>query len=243
VKVVLDTNVIVSGLIQPLGNPAKVLTLALAGAVQVCHEKRILAEYTEVLARPRFKFDAQRVWEVACRSSVQFAVCRERGRSSNRPSSALSVGSNGAKCDVPKPGGTPHLCGSRGRPRSSQRSGQDWIQLHYHCPEDASEWESQQNWSGDFNPFSPQPLYAQSERGFNRNANSRIAIRKMQFRQNFRALANQVCNQRVRKRTVHVADTFKIQNDFIVRLHKGIYPGKTKSSRLFAVRQENPKLG
>jgi putative PIN family toxin of toxin-antitoxin system len=64
VKVVLDTNVIVSGLIQPLGNPAKVLALALAGAVQICHEKRILAEYTEVLARPRFKFDAQRVREV-----------------------------------------------------------------------------------------------------------------------------------------------------------------------------------
>jgi putative PIN family toxin of toxin-antitoxin system len=56
VKIVLDTDVIVSGLIQPLGNPAKVLTLALAGAVQICHEKRILAEYAEVLARPRFKF-------------------------------------------------------------------------------------------------------------------------------------------------------------------------------------------
>jgi len=64
VKIVLDTNVIVSGLIQPLGNPAKVLTLALAGAVQVCHEKRTLAEYAEVLARPRFKFDEKRVREV-----------------------------------------------------------------------------------------------------------------------------------------------------------------------------------
>jgi putative PIN family toxin of toxin-antitoxin system len=61
---VLDTNVIVSGLIQPLGNPAKVLTLALAGVVQVCHEKRVLAEYEEVLARPHFKFDEKRVREV-----------------------------------------------------------------------------------------------------------------------------------------------------------------------------------
>src|ERR1700722_9073671 len=38
--------------------------LALAGAVQVCHDGRILAEYAEVLARPRFKFDPRRVREV-----------------------------------------------------------------------------------------------------------------------------------------------------------------------------------
>jgi uncharacterized protein len=37
-KVVLDTNVVVSGLLQPEGNPARVLGLALAGAVEVCHD-------------------------------------------------------------------------------------------------------------------------------------------------------------------------------------------------------------
>jgi putative PIN family toxin of toxin-antitoxin system len=63
-KIVLDTNVVVSGLLQSQGNPAQVLTLALAGAVQVCHDRRILDEYTEVLARPRFKFDPKRVREV-----------------------------------------------------------------------------------------------------------------------------------------------------------------------------------
>jgi putative PIN family toxin of toxin-antitoxin system len=63
-KIVLDTNVVVSGLLQSQGNPAQVLTLALAGAVQVCHDERILAECTEVLARPRFKFDPKRVREV-----------------------------------------------------------------------------------------------------------------------------------------------------------------------------------
>ena len=36
-KVVLDTNIVVSGLLQPKGNPAQVLSLALAGAVQVCY--------------------------------------------------------------------------------------------------------------------------------------------------------------------------------------------------------------
>ena len=61
---VLDTNIVVSGLLQPKGNPAQVLSLALAGAVQVCYDQRVLAEYAEVLARPRFKFDPARVREV-----------------------------------------------------------------------------------------------------------------------------------------------------------------------------------
>ena len=63
-KIVLDTNIVVSGLLQSQGNPAQVLTLVLSGAVQICHDQRILAEYAEVLARPRFKFDPGRVREV-----------------------------------------------------------------------------------------------------------------------------------------------------------------------------------
>ena len=63
-RIVLDTNVLVSGLLQPLGNPAQILSLALAGAIQVCHDERILAEYAEVLARPRFKLDAALVRDV-----------------------------------------------------------------------------------------------------------------------------------------------------------------------------------
>jgi putative PIN family toxin of toxin-antitoxin system len=64
VKIVLDTNVLVSGLLKSRGNPALVLELALRGAVQVCHDERILAEYTEVLARPRFRFDPRRARDV-----------------------------------------------------------------------------------------------------------------------------------------------------------------------------------
>jgi putative PIN family toxin of toxin-antitoxin system len=63
-KIVLDTNVVVSGLLNSQGNPAQVLALVLAGAVQICHDRQILAEYAEVLARPRFKFDAKQVREV-----------------------------------------------------------------------------------------------------------------------------------------------------------------------------------
>ena len=67
-KIVLDTNILVSGLLSSQGNPAQVLTLALAGAVQACYGERIVAEYAEVLARPRFKFDPKRVREVLNKS-------------------------------------------------------------------------------------------------------------------------------------------------------------------------------
>ena len=55
----LDTDVVVSGLLKSQGNPPQIRTAALAGAVQDCHDKLVLAEYAEVLARPRFKFEAQ----------------------------------------------------------------------------------------------------------------------------------------------------------------------------------------
>ncbi len=63
-RIVLDTNVVVSGLLQSQGSPARVLELALAGAIQVCHDHHILGEYAEVLARPRFHFNQDRVREV-----------------------------------------------------------------------------------------------------------------------------------------------------------------------------------
>ena len=52
-KIVLDTNVLVSGLLHSQGNSGQIVTLALADAVQTCHNKLILAEYADVLARPR----------------------------------------------------------------------------------------------------------------------------------------------------------------------------------------------
>jgi putative PIN family toxin of toxin-antitoxin system len=60
-KIVLDTNIVVSGLLHSEGNPGQVLALALSGAIQVCHDEPILAEYREVLARPRFKLNPERV--------------------------------------------------------------------------------------------------------------------------------------------------------------------------------------
>lgn len=50
--VVLDTNVIVSGLLNEAGKPGKVIDLTLENRVQVAYDDRILGEYEDVLARP-----------------------------------------------------------------------------------------------------------------------------------------------------------------------------------------------
>ena len=54
--VVVDTNVLVSGLLSAHGNPARVLDLLATGDLQAAYDDRIAAEYREVLARPRFGF-------------------------------------------------------------------------------------------------------------------------------------------------------------------------------------------
>lgn len=54
IRVVLDTNVILSSLLQPLGPPAKVMYLARRGFLQLCVSGPIYAEYEEVIQRPRF---------------------------------------------------------------------------------------------------------------------------------------------------------------------------------------------
>lgn len=53
IRVVLDTNIIVSALLQPLGPPAQVFLLALGETVQMCVSGGMYAEYEEVIRRPR----------------------------------------------------------------------------------------------------------------------------------------------------------------------------------------------
>lgn len=54
--IVVDTNVLVSALHSKKGNEALVLRLALSGPFHIGLSAAILAEYREVLTRPRFKF-------------------------------------------------------------------------------------------------------------------------------------------------------------------------------------------
>jgi putative PIN family toxin of toxin-antitoxin system len=59
--VVIDTNVLVSGVINPHGAPAAVLRLIAAGSITVALDVRILQEYRAVLKSPRFGFKEQQV--------------------------------------------------------------------------------------------------------------------------------------------------------------------------------------
>jgi len=61
VRIVLDTNVLVSGLLSPTGPPGRILDAVAAGAATVLHDDRILAEYRDVLARPRLRIEASEV--------------------------------------------------------------------------------------------------------------------------------------------------------------------------------------
>ncbi len=60
-KIVLDTNVLVSGLLQPLGPSGQIVRRVVVGELVLCHDVRILAEYREVLHREKFRFDSERI--------------------------------------------------------------------------------------------------------------------------------------------------------------------------------------
>ena len=59
--VVLDTNVVVSGLLNGAGKPGKIVDLALEDGFQVAYDDRILGEYEDVLARPELGIGFARV--------------------------------------------------------------------------------------------------------------------------------------------------------------------------------------
>jgi putative PIN family toxin of toxin-antitoxin system len=55
-RVVVDTNVLVSGILNPHGPPGRIVDAVLSEALIVLHDDRILGEYREVLIRPAFGF-------------------------------------------------------------------------------------------------------------------------------------------------------------------------------------------
>lgn len=58
-NVVIDTNVLVSGLINPDGIPAKIINLLINERITIFYDNRILQEYTGVLRRDKFGFTAE----------------------------------------------------------------------------------------------------------------------------------------------------------------------------------------
>jgi len=56
-NIVLDTNVLVSGLLTPFGPSGEIVRMVSAGKLILYIDARILSEYHEVLQRPKFKFN------------------------------------------------------------------------------------------------------------------------------------------------------------------------------------------
>ena len=54
IKVVLDTNVVVSAFLTPTGKSASILQAVLRHDLDICFDAAILSEYEEVLSRPKF---------------------------------------------------------------------------------------------------------------------------------------------------------------------------------------------
>lgn len=55
-RVVIDTNVLVSGIINPHGPPGRVVDSIVSMAIIPLYDDRILSEYRDVLLRPVFGF-------------------------------------------------------------------------------------------------------------------------------------------------------------------------------------------
>ncbi|MDR2135884.1 MAG: putative toxin-antitoxin system toxin component, PIN family [Treponema sp.] len=60
-KIVLDTNVIVSALLCPQSLPAKILGLVLNGTIGIVYDNNILVEYSDVLNREKFKINKESI--------------------------------------------------------------------------------------------------------------------------------------------------------------------------------------
>ena len=60
-RVVLDSNIVVSACLTPQGASATIVELALLGYFTLCISQEVLSEYREVLARPKFSRELERI--------------------------------------------------------------------------------------------------------------------------------------------------------------------------------------
>jgi putative PIN family toxin of toxin-antitoxin system len=64
IRVVLDTNIIISAVLQPLGIPARIFLLAIGGSIQMCASGETFTEYEEVIRRARFGLNESTVTSI-----------------------------------------------------------------------------------------------------------------------------------------------------------------------------------
>lgn len=88
IRAVIDTNVVVSGLLSPDGNEALIMLAIHQGLICPCFSEEILTEYAEVLARQKFAFPPDEIAAV-------LAMFRSTGE---------CIAPAGAAPDLPDPG-------------------------------------------------------------------------------------------------------------------------------------------
>jgi putative PIN family toxin of toxin-antitoxin system len=60
-NIVLDTNVLVAGLLSPFGPCGEIVRMVSSGEPALCFDARILSEYNDVLKRPKFRFEQDKI--------------------------------------------------------------------------------------------------------------------------------------------------------------------------------------
>ena len=60
-NIVLDTNVLVSGLLTPFGSSGEIVRMISGGNLVLLYDARVLLEYEEVLNRPKFEFNKDHI--------------------------------------------------------------------------------------------------------------------------------------------------------------------------------------
>ncbi len=74
IRIVLDTNVLVSGLLSDRAAPFQIVDLITAGEIELACDARILAEYREVLARPDLNINQSKAEDVYSILNSQLCV-------------------------------------------------------------------------------------------------------------------------------------------------------------------------
>lgn len=63
-KIVLDTNVLISGLLNPDGIPGFIVRQVASGYIELVYDYRIIAEYENVMSRPKFHIAQQNITDL-----------------------------------------------------------------------------------------------------------------------------------------------------------------------------------
>ena len=84
-RIVLDTNVLVSGLLSPFGAPGHVVRMVSSGVLTVCYDARVIQEYRAVLLRRKFSFEKQDVDALLDQVEASGAECLVTGNIRHYP--------------------------------------------------------------------------------------------------------------------------------------------------------------